>query len=366
MKKRIFPICFMVVSCFLIGACKSGRPDSQKVDLTSVPLATIIQNAQEEGIIESVGMPANWANWGASWFALDHKYGIKHNDIDLSSAEEISTFEVERYSPTKDIGDVGYSFGKIVVEKDLVQAYKASVWESIPSWAKDPQGRWVVSYTGTISLITNTKLVKDAPRRWSDILDGDYKITPGDVVRGASSQIAVLSAALAFGGSLENVQPGIDFFVNLAKEGRIDPGEISEGRMAKGEVAVGLHFDFAGLSWRESIGEINPDLMVETHIPQDGAVQSGYCLIINKYAPHPYAAALAVEYMLSDEGQIDRANGFARPIRSDVKIPDEIQAKLIPDVEYQNVYTSSDIDAINKACSEISRLWEEEVIPNMK
>ena len=90
------------------------------------------------------------------------------------------------------------------------------------------------------------------------------------------------------------------------------------------------------------------------------------CLIINKYAPHPYAAALAVEYMLSDEGQIDRANGFARPIRSDVKIPDEIQAKLIPDMEYQNVYTSSDIDAINKACSEISRLWEEEVIPNMK
>ena len=77
--------------------------------------------------------------------------------------------------------------------------------------------------------------------------------------------------------------------------------------MAKGEVAVGLHFDFAGLSWRESIGEINPDLMVETHIPQDGAVQSGYCLIINKYAQHPYAAALAVEYMLSDEGQIDRA-----------------------------------------------------------
>ena len=195
MKKRILPICFMVVSCFLIGACKSGRPDSQEVDLTSVPLATIIQNAQEEGIIESVGMPSNWANWGASWLAMERKYGINHNDIDLSSSEELSTFEVEKNSPTKDIGDVGYSFGKIAIEKDLVQPYKASVWESIPAWAKDPQGRWVVSYTGTISLITNTKLVEDAPRQWADILDGDYKITPGDVVRGASSQMAVLSAA---------------------------------------------------------------------------------------------------------------------------------------------------------------------------
>ena len=55
-----------------------------------------------------------------------------------------------------------------------------------------------------------------------------------------------------------------------------------------------------------------------------------------------------------------------RSVASPASAPDEIQAKLIPDVEYQNVYTSSDIDAINNACSEISRLWEEEVIPNMK
>ena len=34
----------------------------------------------------------------------------------------------------------------------------------------------------------------------------------------------------------------------------------------------------------------------------------------------PYAAALAREYILSDEGQINLAKGYARPIRDDVEI----------------------------------------------
>ncbi len=364
--KKIIKLGLIACLCFLAAACVSSKPEKQAVNLLSLSVDEIIEEARKEGTVQSVGMPSNWANWGSSWQALKEKYGIDHSDLDLSSAEELATFEVEKDSPTKDLGDVGYSFGLVAIEKDLVQPYKASVWESIPNWAKDPEGRWVVSYTGTISLISNKNIVPDPPRSWQDVLSGNYSITPGDVVRGASSQMSVLSAAFAFGGGLENVQPGIDFFVELAKAGRIDPGEMSEGRMAKGEIAVGMHYDFSGISWRESIGAVNPDLVVETHIPQDGAFQSGYSLIINKFAPHPYAAALAVEYLLSDEGQIDRANGFARPIRSDVKIPDEVFAKLIPDEEYVNIITSSDISAINQACSEISRLWEEEVIPNIK
>lgn len=364
--KKIMKLCLIACLCFLFAACASNQSKPQAVNLLDLSVEEIIEGARKEGAIQSVGMPGNWANWGSSWKTIQEKYGLEHSDLDLSSAEELATFEVEKDSPTKDMGDVGYSFGLVAIEKDLVQPYKASVWESIPDWAKDPEGRWVVSYTGTIALATNTEIVANPPRSWQDVLSGDYSITPGDVVRGASSQMAVLSAAYAFGGGLDNVQPGIDFFVDLAKAGRIDPGEVSEGRMAKGEIAVGMHFDFSGLSWRESIEAVNTDMVVETHIPQDGAFQSGYSLIINKYAPHPHAAALAVEYLLSDEGQIDRAYGFARPIRTDVKIPDEILAKLIPDEEYLNVITSSDIAAINHACSEISRLWEEEVIPNIK
>lgn len=98
---------------------------------------------------------------------------------------------------------------------------------------------------------------------------------------------------------------------------------------------------------------------------KDGAIQSGYCLVINKYAPHPYSAALAVEYLLSDEGQIDRARGYARPIRSDVELPEELADKMIDDSEYTDTIPMTDNDAVTEACTEIASRWEEEIIPLM-
>ena len=62
-----------------------------------------------------------------------------------------------------------------------------------------------------------------------------------------------------------------------------------------------------------------------------------------------YAAAATVEYLLSDEGQINRAEGYARPIRSDVELPAELSAKMIPDEEYTNTIPLTDNDAVTAA-----------------
>ena len=61
-------------------------------DLNSYTLEEIIAKAQEEGHVESVGMPDSWANWGESWQILTEKYGIAHTDDDMSSAEELNMF----------------------------------------------------------------------------------------------------------------------------------------------------------------------------------------------------------------------------------------------------------------------------------
>ncbi|MDR1863793.1 MAG: ABC transporter substrate-binding protein, partial [Treponema sp.] len=108
----------------------------------------------------------------------------------------------------------------------------------------------------------------------------------------------------------------------------------------------------------------NTSVNIEVTIPQDGAITTGYCLIFNKTSPHPYATALAIEYLLSDEGQIDRARGFARPIR-DVQLPPDVQARMLDSSLYKNAVAISDPDALAAACKEVARLWEEEVIPLM-
>ena len=59
------------------------------------------------------------------------------------------------------------------------------------------------------------------------------------------------------------------------------------------------------------------------------------------------------------------AEGYARPIRSDVELPAELSAKMIPDEEYTNTIPLTDNDAVTATCTEIATRWEEEIIPLM-
>lgn len=94
--------------------------------------------------------------------------------------------------------------------------------------------------------------------------------------------------------------------------------------LEKGEIEVAIMWDFNALSYRDQIDRQR----FTVNIPQDGSVISGYTTIINKYAKNPNAAKLAREYIFSDQGQINLAEGYARPIRSNVTL--EKSARKLP------------------------------------
>jgi putative spermidine/putrescine transport system substrate-binding protein len=325
-------------------------------------LTDIEAAAKTEGKIVSVGMPDSWADWKDTWAGVTAQYGLEHTDTDMSSAEEISKFEAEQNNPTADIGDVGISFGPIAVEKGVTQPYKTSYWDEIPEWAKDTEGNWIVGYQGTIAFITNKKLVKNPPKSWDDLLNGDYKVSVGDVTKAAQAQNGVLAAAFAFGGDEKNIQPGLDFFAKLAKQNRISFVEFNTANMEKGEAQVGILWDFNALGYRDTVSKDD----YEVNIPAEGSVVSGYATIINKSAPHPNAAKLTREYILSDAGQINLAKGYARPIRSSVKLPDDVMAKLIPVDQYKNAKPVKDFTAWAETSKNLPQLWQEQVLVNMK
>ena len=143
--KRLMGILLLVT--MLVGTLCTASAET--VDLNTLTLDEIIAKAKEEGDVQSVGMPDEWANWKATWNDLKSEYGITHGDVDMSSAEEIAMFDVEKNAPTKDIGDVGVSFGPVAIEKDVVQAYKTSYWDQVPDWAKDDQGYWMCPWVTT-------------------------------------------------------------------------------------------------------------------------------------------------------------------------------------------------------------------------
>lgn len=326
-------------------------------------LATLEKAAKSEGQVNSVGMPDSWANWKGTWADITSKYGIKHSDTDMSSAQELAKFAAEKGNATADIGDVGAAFGPVAVQKGLAQPYKPSTWDQIPTWAKDPEGNWMLAYTGTIAFIVNKDQVKEVPHSWADLKKGKYVVTIGDVGVAAQAANGVLAAAYAMGGNEKNLKPALNFFNDLAKEGRLGVTDPVIANIEKGEIQVAVVWDFNGLNYRDQIDK-NRFAVV---IPSDGSITSGYTTIINKYAKHPNAAKLAREYIFSDAGQIHLARGYARPIRAEhLTLPADVQAKLLPNSEYKNAHPIADTQAWDKTSKMLPRLWQENVVINMK
>ncbi|WP_217476087.1 ABC transporter substrate-binding protein [Stutzerimonas stutzeri] len=319
--------------------------------------------ARAEGEVNSVGMPDSWANWKDTWQDLQNKYGLKHMDTDMSSAQEIAKFAAEKDNATADIGDVGAAFGPIAVQQGVTQAYKPSTWDQVPDWAKDKDGHWLLAYTGSIAFIVNKQLVKEAPTSWAELKNGKYKVAIGDVSAAAQAVNGVLAAAIANGGDETNIQPGLDYFAEIAKQGRLSLSNPTIQTLERGEVEVGVVWDFNGLSYRD---QIDPSRF-EVLIPSDGSVISGYTTIINKWAKHPNAAKLAREYILSDAGQINLAKGNARPIRAEhLTLPAEVQAKLLPNEQYAKVRPIKNAEAWEATSKALPQQWQENVIIEME
>jgi len=365
MKKRLVGI-LLTMTCIASVLAGCGSASASGTDYNSMSLEDITAQAEKEGQVNSVGMPDTWANWVGTWTGIKDTYGITHTDLDMSSAEEIALFKEEGTDATKDIGDVGQQWGPVAADEGLTLKYKTSYWDQIPDWAKDDDGDWVVCYVGTMSIITNDSLVENAPTSFADILKGDYKVTIGDVSSASQAQHAILATAYAMGGSIDDLQPAYDFWKTLAEQGRIDTGDTSTARIESGEIAVGLFWDYNALNYRDNAVKNNPAASFTVCIPSDGSVQSGYASIININAPDPAAACLTREYILSDAGQINLAIGYATPIRSDVAIPADVQAKRIPAEQYTSAIAVQDFDKWTTVCQDIITYWEENIIPAIK
>lgn len=375
MTKKTLAVALTAAMCLTLAGCggsdkketkaaetKAGETtaaaEEGAVDLNALTLDEIIEKAKAEGKVESVGMPDSWANWGLTWQDLKDEYAIDHADTDMSSSEELQMFKTEGENGTKDIGDVGFAFGQQAIDEDLVQGYKTSYWDSVPDWAKAEDGKWMVAYTGATTFLTNTEQVENVPTSWADIKAGDYKVALGDI-GGGTAQAAVIASAYAFGGDLNNLDPAFEFWTELAEAGRINTLDILQQNFETGEIAVGVIWSYTAVPYKDQITQYK----MEATIPSDGSVMSGYASVINKYAPHPHAAALAREWIFSDAGQANLAKAGAIPTRTDVEIPAEIEEATFAKADYANAIPMEDAEAYAAACETVKTRWEEEILP---
>lgn len=369
MSRKLFVLVSVLLAfSLLLAACAKATPTAapateaptteaatQAPVATEDPMVTLENAAKAEGTLVSYGLPDDWVNYGGMWKLMSDKYGITHADTDMSSGEILAALKAEAAAPVADITDLGFGFAQVVNDEKLSQPYKNSHWDEIPAYAKDPDGRWAAAYWGAIAFTVNTAIVTNVPQSWADLLKPEYKdtICMKDPRESATANMVVLGAAFANGGDEKNPQPGVDFFKKLSEAGQLRALAPSTDNIQKGECPISLFWDFDGLSKKESLPEMN----LQVVIPSDGTVAGLYIQFVTAGAPHANAAKLMLETEYSDEGQLAYANGFVHPIRTSVVLPDELKAKFPPEASYSVVKFPQDFVALAAAATTISDGW---------
>ncbi|MHB6911668.1 ABC transporter substrate-binding protein [Streptomyces sp. DB-54] len=277
----------------------------------------LAKEAKKEGTLNAFALPRDWANYGALIDGFEKKYGVKVEveDPSGSSQDEISAVTSRKGEDNApDVLDLGSSFAQSAAQQGLLAPYMAAGFNDIPDDQKDSIGRWSNDYGGYISFGCDTKRVQTCPTSFKDLLKPQYKgqiALNGNPGKSGSAFGAVYAAALADGGSFDDIQPGIDFFAKLKKNGNYTPVQSTPDTIKKGRTPISIDWDYLNAGYTDELKSKGVDWTVT--VPSDGQFSQYYSQAVNKTAPHPAAARLWQEYLYSAEGQNLRLKGYARP-----------------------------------------------------
>ncbi len=385
-KQSVLKLCSVVMILAVLAACAqppAAAPTTAPTAAVTAPtqppaaggLDQLVADAKKEGTLTVIALPHDWCGYGDVISGFKAKYGLQVNELnpDAGSGDEVEAIKANKDNKgpqAPDVIDVGFGFGPQLLSEKLVQPYKVSTWDTIPADSKDPNGMWYGDYYGVLAFEVNKDAVKNVPQEWSDLLSPDYKgqvALAGDPRVSAQAIMSVYAASLANGGTLDNIQPGLDFFKKLNDAGNFVPVIAKQATVAKGETPVIMRWDYNALADKDALAG-NPT--IEVVIPKSGIIAGVYIQAISAYAPHPNAAKLWMEYLYSDEGQLLWLKGYCHPIRYNdlVKrnaVPADLSAKL-PSADLYAKAVFPTIDQINSASKYIADNWDKVVGADVK
>jgi putative spermidine/putrescine transport system substrate-binding protein len=283
-------------------------------------VAALYEAAQEEGQVNLIALPDSWANYVGILQSFRDKYPGVDNPVanpDASSADELTAVKTLAGQPDMpDALDVGPSFALQAADEGLWAPFQPSTWDEIPDTLRDPDGNWIAAYYGIMAIGTNTTLIDEAPQTFADLEDPQYQgqvALNGDPREAGAAFAAVMAASLANGGSFDDIMPGIQYFADLKASGNLSDVQVTEASILAGETPIVLDwtYNFPGL--RSQIEEAGFE--VEVVVPSDGVYGSYYSQGVVADGPHPNAAKLWIEHILSDEGALGYLEGGAIPAR---------------------------------------------------
>ncbi|WP_214325598.1 ABC transporter substrate-binding protein [Nonomuraea sediminis] len=346
-------------SVLVLTAC--GGSGTGDYDWSKAPDTAKI--AEQGKDLPTYGLAPDWANYGEVVKAFCAKYNATcaHKDTDMSSSEEIVKFDAEKDNPIGTASDIGLMWGPVAEAKGVVPDYRPPSASKLKDWQRGKG--WVATFVGAPAFVVNTDKVQNPPKSWQDLLKPEYKgqIAIKNPTSSGTGQAMIVAAAVANGGSVENLAPAFDYFKKLKDTGNISDVKMSEETLEKGEAPIQINYDFNGIAQKAALKQKNVN--VDVIIPSDGSIWSPSGLMINKYntSKGDFLKGF-LDFVLSDQAQDLFAKFGARPIRAlngDLQLPADAKANWLPDSAYAPV---KEIEITKVNPEQIVADWEAKVL----
>ena len=208
--------------------------------------------------------------------------------------------------------DVVVGRGEMVIplkEKKLVAAYRSPESKMIDKDLVDAKGFWTAYYVNAYVLGWNTKMVKkdQVPKTYEALLDPKWK---GGQISVDNEAYGMLQGLIGAWGR----EKAVAYFKKLAA---LDPVP-KRGNTERVQLAVAGEYPLI-LAYNQTIERMTQRGAPVDWLPLEPAVVQVNPVMLAAKAPHPNAARLFADFILSKEGQ-EMLRGFQRiPVRTDVE-----------------------------------------------
>lgn len=302
----------------------------------SAAVAGCLFGGEEDGEVVQYNAVDGWANYETVRERFTEETDIEFPEDTKNSGQTLDALTNEADNPQADVAYMGISDAISAESEGLTESYQPENWDQIPDDLKHPDGEWFCNHYGTVGWAVNTNEVEELPETWEDLLDERFEDTlalynPESAYNGF---INFVNANLAMGGSLTDVDPGIEFFQELQERGNIAamPDQGVTTSFFQGEVPMLMAYDFNAYE-AKYLSDMDEDA-VEVVVPEDSALVIPYTLNVVNDAPRRENAESLCDFQLSEDGQQLFAESFVTPAREDVDIPEETAELMLPDSAY--------------------------------
>ncbi|MFN0072860.1 MAG: ABC transporter substrate-binding protein, partial [Chloroflexota bacterium] len=316
------------------------------------PAAAAVSDAEVEAARREGTVVIYASGEAAQWDPLKEAWNKRFPGIDLQvvaqrgreSREKVIAEQAAR-RVLADIVSAGPDSTTELDKLGFLDAFQPPELQGVQADFRDPRGILIPRNLNLYGLTVNTRLLPDGqePKRWSDLVDPRYKgkIAMQDP-RGSGGGMTIFTALLKVHGE--------PYLQKLSEQQIFMGAQTADLRNAliRGEYAILLTDTAENVS--RSVESGAPIKFIR---PEEGVAVTPISVTVVKNAPHPNAAKLFANWILSEEGQTAVASSGSTPVRTGIR------AKA-PEygIDGVKILPRDDQESDPDRAAELTKIWE--------